>query len=74
MTEIGKIIALLGVLLVIAGIVVMLFGRMNLPLGRLPGDMVYRGKHTVFYFPLVTSILISILLSLVLYGLGKIRR
>ena len=74
MTEIGKSIALLGGLLVIAGILVMLLGRMNLPLGRLPGDIVYRGKHTVFYFPLVTSILISILLSLVLYGLGKIRR
>ena len=51
----------------------MLAGRANLPVGRLPGDIIYRGKHTVFYFPLATSILLSVVLSLVLYLLGKIR-
>ena len=71
--EIGKILALVGILLVGAGLLVMLAGRANLPLGRLPGDMVYRGKHTVFYFPLVTSILVSVVLSLVVYLLSKIR-
>ena len=40
-----------------AGLVVMLVGKANLPLGRLPGDLLYRGKNTVFYFPLATSIL-----------------
>ena len=71
--EIGKILALLGILLLVAGALLMLAGRANLPLGRLPGDIVYRGKHSVFYFPLATSILLSVLLSLVLYFIGKIR-
>jgi len=52
----------------------MLLGKTNLPLGRLPGDILYRGKHTTFYFPLATSIVLSVVLSLVLYLLGRIRR
>ena len=61
----------LGVVLVVAGIAVTLLGRVNLPLGRLPGDIVYRGKNTVFYFPLATSVLVSVVLSLVLYIVGR---
>ena len=49
----------------------LLLGRTNLPLGRLPGDIVYRGKHTTFYFPLATSLLISVLLSLLLYVISR---
>jgi len=74
MTELGKILIGLGVLLLMAGVVVILLGRANLPLGRLPGDIVYRGKNTAFYFPLATSIVVSVLLSLVLYVLGRFRR
>ena len=51
----------------------MLLGRTHLPLGRLPGDIVYRGKHTTFYFPLMTSILVSVVLSLLFYIVGRIR-
>ncbi|MGB9106290.1 MAG: DUF2905 domain-containing protein [Terriglobales bacterium] len=43
-------------------------------MGRLPGDIVYRGKNTTVYFPIVTSILISIVLSLVLYLIGRSSR
>lgn len=64
----------LGVVLVITGIVLMLLGRMNFPLGRLPGDFLYRGKHTTVYFPLATSVLISVALSTVLYLLSRWRR
>jgi len=64
---------LFGGILVIAGLLLMLFGRANFPLGRLPGDIVYRGKHTTFYFPLATSILISVVLSVVLYVIGKLK-
>jgi hypothetical protein len=46
-------------------------GRLNLPIGRLPGDIVYRGKNTVFYFPLATSILLSIILSLLFWLFGR---
>jgi len=43
-------------------------------LGRLPGDLVYRGKSTTFYFPLATSLLVSVVLSIVLYVVGRWRR
>ena len=69
----GKMLVFLGLLVAALGLVFMLVGRTNLPVGRLPGDFVYRGKHTTFYFPLVTSILISVVLTLVFYVLGKIR-
>ena len=62
-----------GVVLVAVGLVLILFGRTNLPIGRLPGDILYRGKHTTFYFPLATSILISVVLSLIFYVIGRIR-
>ena len=64
----------LGVLLVLAGLVVLLAGRAHVPLGRLPGDIVYRGKNTSFYFPIVTCIVLSILLSLVMWVVGRFGR
>ena len=64
----------LGLLIVLIGLVLLLVGRTHVPIGRLPGDMVYRGKHTTFYFPLATSIVISVVLSLVLYLIARIRR
>ncbi len=57
----------LGGVIVLIGAVLLLAGKFNLPLGRLPGDIVYRGKNTVFYFPIVTCILLSIIMSLVLW-------
>lgn len=65
---------ILGIVLLVAGLVVILLGRTNLPLGRLPGDILCRGKRTTFYFPLATSILLSVLLSLLLYIIGRWRR
>jgi hypothetical protein len=72
--DIGKMLVVLGVVIAAAGLVFMLLGRTNLPLGRLPGDILYRGKHTTFYFPLATSIVLSVVLSLVLYLIGRFRR
>ena len=71
--DIGKMLVVLGVVIAAAGLVFMLLGRTNLPLGRLPGDILYRGKHTTFYFPLATSIVLSVVLSLVLYLIGRFR-
>lgn len=73
MTDFGKMLVVLGGVIVIAGVVLMLVGRANIPLGRLPGDIVYRGKHTTFYFPLATSIIVSVVLSLVLWLVGRMR-
>jgi len=71
MADLGKFLVLLGGLLVIVGIALVALGRTNLPLGRLPGDIIYRGKNTTFYFPLATSLLLSVVLSIVLYVLGR---
>lgn len=74
MSEFGKLLIILGAVVMAVGLLLILFGRLHLPVGRLPGDIIYRGKHTTFYFPLATSILLSVLLTLVLYLVGKWRR
>ncbi len=74
MTDLGKLLVVVGGLLVAVGVVVMLVGKNHLPLGRLPGDIVYRGKNTVFYFPLATSIVLSVVLTILLALISKFRR
>lgn len=74
MADFGKILVAVGGFLLLAGVVVMLLGKSHLPLGRLPGDIVYRAKNTTVYFPLATSILLSAVLSIVLYLLARFRR
>jgi hypothetical protein len=73
-TDLGKLLVFLGGTIVIVGLVLVLLGRTNLPIGRLPGDMIYRGKNTTFYFPLATSIVISVVLSILLYVIGRLRK
>jgi hypothetical protein len=74
MIDVGKIFIFLGVMLLVLGVLFLFLGRSGLPIGRLPGDFLYRGKNTTFYFPLATSILLSAVLSLVLYIIGRFRR
>lgn len=74
MAEFGKLLLLFGLILVAAGIVFMLLGRTHLPVGRLPGDFLYRRKNTTVYFPLATSLLLSVVLSVVLYLITRFRR
>ena len=73
MGDLGRMLVFVGGLLFVIGVVLILAGKVNLPIGRLPGDIVYRGKNTTFYFPLMTSILLSIILSLVLYFVNRMR-
>ena len=73
MHDVGRTILILGIALAVIGGAVMLLGRAGLPLGRLPGDIAYRGKNTSFYFPLATCILLSIVVSLVMYLIGRLR-
>jgi hypothetical protein len=74
MAELGKLLIVLGTILITAGALVFFLGKTHLPLGRLPGDLVFRGKNTTFYFPLTTSIVLSLLLSLFWYLVGRFRR
>lgn len=64
---IGRTLIVLGLVLVAAGIVVTFGGKLPIRIGRLPGDIVIRGKNSVFYFPLATSILLSVLFTLVMW-------
>jgi hypothetical protein len=73
MTGLGKMLVLFGLVLVVLGLIFVLLERANLPIGRLPGDIIYHGKNSTFYFPLTTCILISVVLSLVLYVIGKLK-
>jgi Protein of unknown function (DUF2905) len=72
--ELGKLMVFLGAMLVAAGVVVMLLGRINVHLGRLPGDLLYRGKKSTVYFPLATSVVVSVVLSIVWYVVSRWRR
>ena len=72
--DVGKFLVLFGGILVATGLVLVVLGRWNVPAGHLPGDISYRGKNFAFYFPLGTSILISVILSLVFYIFSRLRR
>jgi hypothetical protein len=63
----GRALIAIGIALVILGLIVTFGEKLPIRLGRLPGDIVIRGKNSVFYFPVVTSILLSVLLSLILW-------
>ena len=64
--NVGRLLILSGVVLIALGVIVMLAGRFT-PLGRLPGDFVFRRGNFTFYFPVVTSIVLSVLLTVVVW-------
>jgi Protein of unknown function (DUF2905) len=63
----GRVLIIIGAVLIVVGVLFTLGERLPVRLGRLPGDIVIRGKNTVFYFPIVTSVLLSVVLTLVLW-------
>jgi hypothetical protein len=68
---IGRMLIAVGLLVAALGVIVSLGEKLPIRLGRLPGDIIIRGKHSVFYFPLVTCLLISAVLSLVLWLINR---
>jgi len=68
---VGRTLIFIGLALVALGFLVSLGEKLPIRLGRLPGDIVVRGKNSVFYFPIVTSLLLSALLSLVMWLVGR---
>ena len=69
-SDVGKTLVALGLLLALAGVVLMLVGRVPW-LGRLPGDIHFQRGNFSFYFPLATSLLLSVVLTLLLYIVGR---
>lgn len=74
MGDLGRMLVWIGGLILMFGVVLILAGKLNLPVGRLPGDFTWRGKNTTVYFPLMTSIILSVILSLVLYFVNRMGR
>ncbi|HKU26633.1 MAG TPA: DUF2905 domain-containing protein [Candidatus Sulfotelmatobacter sp.] len=74
MNSLGKLLIGAGGLLILIGLLVLLAGRVNVPLGRLPGDISYRGKNTSVFLPVTTCIVLSILLSFVLWLINRFLR
>ncbi|MBI5739924.1 MAG: DUF2905 domain-containing protein [Nitrospirae bacterium] len=71
MAELGKLLIITGIVIAVTGVVLILFKEGVPFLGKLPGDIVMKRKNFTFYFPLATSIVLSIILSLVFYFLGR---
>lgn len=73
--DIGKALVILGGVLVVLGLLFMLAPKFSaLGLGHLPGDFRYKGKHTSFYFPLTTCILLSAVVTLILWLISRFMR
>lgn len=72
MGEMAKVMILIGVVLIAIGLVILVFPRLPI-LGKLPGDILVKKENYTFYFPLATSIVISIIISLILYVINKFR-
>jgi DUF2905 family protein len=72
--ELGRLLLMLGGLLVVVGAFFYFGGKLPLRLGRLPGDISYKGDHTTLYFPIVTCIVLSIGLSVLLWLLSRFHR
>jgi len=64
---VGRALITLGIVLVVIGLAVEFGPRLPFRIGRLPGDIYIHGKNTTFYFPVVTCILVSVVLSLVMW-------
>ncbi|HEX4664407.1 MAG TPA: DUF2905 domain-containing protein, partial [Terriglobales bacterium] len=71
MSSLGKMLISAGGLLILIGVIVLLAGRADIPIGRLPGDISYRGKNTAVFFPITTCIILSIVLSFILWLVNR---
>jgi hypothetical protein len=72
--SLGRILIVVGLGIAALGLLVLLGAKLGLPrLGQLPGDIVWRGKSSTFYFPVVTCILVSVLLTLVFSLINRLR-
>jgi hypothetical protein len=71
MENISRYLILAGIVLIVIGVIVFGLAKLNIPLGRLPGDIRIEGQNGTFYFPLATSILVSVVLTILLNLIGR---
>lgn len=74
MAELGKAVLLMGVILVFLGLLLTFAERLPMPIGRLPGDIVIKRDGMTFYFPIVTSLLLSLILTIALNLIFGLKR
>jgi hypothetical protein len=72
--ELGRTLLMLGGLFIVVGAFFYFGGKLPFRLGRLPGDLVHKGDHTTFYFPIVSCIVLSVGLSLLFWLISRFRR
>ena len=72
--ELGRALLILGAVSLIVGGLLYFGARLPIRLGRLPGDIIHRGEHTTFYFPIVTCLVISVVLSILFWIFSNFRR
>ncbi len=73
--QLGKMLVIVGVLMVAVGLLLMAGTRFSFfGLGRLPGDVTYKGKNWVFYFPIVSSLVVSVVLTLIFWVISSLMR
>lgn len=72
--EMGRWLIVLGIVLAVVGGLLIVGGRLPLRLGRLPGDIVYHGRHSTVYFPIVTCVVLSVALTVIFWVVNLLRR
>ena len=72
--ELGRALLVVGVVLVGAGALLVFGAKLLFRLGRLPGDIIYQGRNTTFYFPIVTCLIVSLVLTLFFWIVNLFRR
>jgi hypothetical protein len=72
--ELGRTVLIVGLVLAAAGALLYFTGKFPFRVGRLPGDIIHHGEHSTFYFPITTSILVSVVLTFLLWLLSQFRR
>jgi hypothetical protein len=72
--ELGKVLLIVGLIIAAVGMFLMAGAKLPFRLGRLPGDISYHGRHGSVYFPIVTCVIVSVVLTLILWIVNAIRR
>ena len=73
MPDLSRLLLSLGGILLVLGVLVALAGRLHLPIGRLPGDLTWRGHNTTVFVPLASSLVLSLVLSALFWILNRLR-